>query len=72
MYSMRLRGCAGCRKFPHICDELAAPSCDRFESLGDWCRQQAAWLDKAERDWMLILAMSSLVVGAVALLTVIA
>lgn len=73
MTSLRSRGCAGCRKFPHVCDELSPPaSCDRFESLAEWCLQQAAWFDKAERDWMLILTMSGMVVGAAALLTLLA
>lgn len=75
MSLLRLRGCAGCRKFHHACDELPAsadPACDRYESLADWCGRQAMWFDKAERDWMVILAISSLTVAAVAVLTALA
>lgn len=70
MSATRLRGCLGCRKFPDVCDEAlakAASTCDRYENLAEWYGRQLVWLDKAERDWKAILAMSGLVAAAAAL-----
>lgn len=71
MSSLRLRRCLGCRNFHHACDTVpaqAATDCERYEDLVEWYHRQIAWFDKAERDWIAILAMSGVVVAAAALL----
>lgn len=71
MSSLRLRGCLGCRNFHHVCHKIPAQAgadCERYESLAEWYGRQIAWFDKAERDWIAILAMSGVVVAAAALL----
>lgn len=71
MSSLRLRGCLGCRNFHRVCRTVPAQAgtdCDRYENLAEWYGRQIAWFDKAERDWIAILVMSSVVVAATALL----